>query len=441
MNRRSFLEKTSLAAASFGIPTLVPASVFGKNAPSNRITIGFIGTGRQVFDKNLPQMMAVPGVQVVAVCDVDSWRMGQAQKVVNAHYATQSGKGIYKGCLATSDFRELITSKSTDALMISTPDHWHIPMGLMAARAKKPFAIEKPLSLTVQQGRLLADAVKQSGVIARTDSEFRSLRNQNQAVELVRNGHIGTLQRIDITFPSDPGPVPAQPDMPVPKELNYDLWLGPMPDVTYTEARVHPPFEVKKRPGWMRVNTYAQGMISNWGAHYFDLAQWANNTEYSGPLEVEGTGQFPPGLWNTMINFRITYRYGNGVVMTCQQTPDSKPAITYAGSQGWTKVDGYPGTITASNPALLTIKPKSGQLDLSGTLWDKNDFIEGVRLNRPTLEPIEVGHRTISIAHMGLIACQMGEKLKWDPKKEQFENHNAANALLIAPPARSPWVL
>ncbi len=441
MNRRTFIEKTSLAAASFGIPTLVPASVLGKKAPSNRITVGFIGTGRQVFDKNLPQMLAVPGVQVTAVCDVDSWRMNEAKKVVNAHYAKQTGQDTYQGCQAVAEFRELIASKTIDTLMISTPDHWHIPMGLMAAKAKKHFAIEKPLSLTVQQGRMLADAVKQYGVIARTDSEFRSLRSQNQAVELVRNGHIGQLQKIDITFPSDPDPVGPQPDMSVPRELNYDLWLGPAPAVAYTEARVHPPFEVKKRPGWMRVSTYAQGMISNWGAHYFDLSQWANDSEYTGPVAVEGKGQFPSGLWNTMINFQITYRYANGVVMTCEQTPTSQPSITYTGSKGWIKVVGYPGQLTASNPEMLQAKPKPGELDLSHTLWDKNDFIEGVRENRQTLEPIEVGHRTISLSQIGLIACQMGEKLTWNPAKESFENHNAANALLAAPLCRSPWVL
>jgi predicted dehydrogenase len=439
MNRRDFIEKSSLVLASVGIPTLVPASVLGKQAPSNRINVGFIGTGRQVFGLNLPQFLAIPEVQVVAVCDADSWRMNEARKAADQFYSNQKGKTTYKSCEAVADFRKMMADKNIDALMISTPDHWHVPMGMMAAKAKKHFSIEKPISLSVQQGRMLADAVKTHGVITRTDSEFRSVRVQNQAVELVRNGHIGKLEKIDISFPSDPTPVAAQPDMPVPKELDYEMWLGPAPFVPYTEKRVHEPFQTNKRPNWMRISTYAQGMISNWGAHYFDLAQWANNSEYTGPLEVEGKGEFPASLWNTMINFEVTYRYANGVEMTCRQTPDSRPYIKYTGSHGWILVDNYPGVLTSNIPGPADRKPESGELNLSGTLDEKKDFIEGIKANKQTLEPVEVGHRTISIAQIGLIAAQVGDKLKWDPEKERFEGNNYANSLLYAPLARKAW--
>jgi myo-inositol 2-dehydrogenase/D-chiro-inositol 1-dehydrogenase len=439
MKRRDFLKSTALTA-SIGIPSIVPSSVFGKNAPSNRITVGFIGTGRQVFASNLPQMMAVEGVQVTTVCDVDSWRMTEAQKVVNDFYAKKNGLISSKGCRSVEDYRDVIQDKKIDALMISTPDHWHIPMGLMAAKAKKHFSIEKPLSLSVHQGRQLADAVKKYGVIARTDSEFRSVRNQNIAVELVRNGHLGDLKQIIITFPSDPTPVSTQADMPVPAGLNYDMWLGPAPFVPYTQKRVHDLNQIDKRPNWMRIDTYAQGMISNWGAHYFDLAQWANNSENSGPIEVQGTGVFPKSMWNTMINFNVKYKYANGVEMTCEQSPTSTPTITYIGTKEWVKIDGYPGKATSSNPALLDLKPKVGEMDLSGVLWDKNDFIQGVRQQQQTLEPIEVGHRAISISQIGLIACQIGEKLKWQPEIELFDGNNAANALLAAPILRNNWL-
>ena len=229
--------------------------------------------------------------------------------------------------------------------------------------------------------------------------------------------------------------------MPVPKELNYDLWLGPMPEVPYTDMRVHTPFDILKRPNWMRVDTYAQGMIANWGAHYFDMAQWANNSEYSGPVEVEGTGEFPKSLWNSMINFKVRYRYSNGVELTCEQSPTSKPFIKYTGSDGWILVDEYPGSVTASNPAIVSSKPSKGELDLSQTLWDKVDFVNAIKQNRKTLEPIEVGHRTISISQIGLIACQTGEKLTWNPDTELFEGNNAANAFLVAPLARKQWTL
>lgn len=454
MDRRKFLRNTSFAAiASVGFPTIVPASVFGKRAPSNRITVGLIGTGRQGQGQNLqgtdlpsigtrvPGLLDVPQAQVVAVSDVDSWRMHQAKTTIERFYAKQGGTPTYKGCSTHPDFRELIARKDIDAVMIATPDHWHVPMAILAARAKKHISCEKPLSMSVQQGRNLVDALQKYGVVNRTDSEFRSVRPQNLAVELVRNGRIGTLQKIDIVFPSDPAPVPTQADMPVPKELNYDLWLGPATYVPYTDRRVHTPFDLLTRPNWMRLDTYAQGMIANWGAHYFDLAQWANNSEYSGPVEVEGRGEFPKSMWNSMINFTVTHRYANGLEMTCQQTPTSKPSIKYTGSTGWIQVDGYPGVLTSHNPALLTSKPATGELDLSQTLWDKPDFIEAVKTGRKTLEPIEVGHRTISIAQIGLIACQLGEKLTWNPEKEQFTGNNAANALLVAPLARKEWVV
>jgi len=452
LNRRRFLKSAGLLGAGAVAPLILPGRVLGADAPSNRITVGLIGVGRQGFGQNLqgsdlkdlgriPGLLEVPGVQVVAVCDVDSWRLAQAKQAVDGYYAKSTTSGAYKGCDSCVDFRQIIARKDIDAVMISTQDHWHVPMGILAAEAKKHISCEKPLSMSVHQGRQLVDALEKYGVVNRTDSEFRSIRPQNHAVELVRNGRIGELQRIEISFPSDPPPVPVQADMPVPKELDYDLWLGPMAEVPYTEKRVHAPFDLKSRPHWMRVDTYAQGMISNWGAHYFDVAQWANDSEDSGPVEVEGKGEFPKSLWNTMINFEVTYRYANGVVMTCRQTPTSKPSIKYIGSDGWILVDGYPGVLSASNPGILTSTPDGGELDLSQTLWDKTDFIEAIRSNRKTLEPIETGHRTISISQIGLIACQLGGKLKWNPEHELFEGNNAANALLAPPNARKQWAM
>lgn len=459
MKRRDFLKNTTLStaaltASAFGVPTLVPASVFGRRAPSNRITMGMIGLGRQGISNNLqgsslekygmgrmPGFLDIPDVQVVSVCDVDSWRREEARKIVEAHYGKISGKEAYKGCATSGDFRELIADKSIDTLMISTPDHWHVCMGMLAAQAKKPFAIEKPLSLSVHQGRLLADAVKKAGIIARTDSEFRSLPTYHKPVELIRNGYIGKLERIEISFPADPDPVGPQADMPVPKELNYDMWLGPATYVPYTEKRVHNQHDLKSRPNWMRLNSYAQGMISNWGAHYFDIAQWANGTDDSGPVEVSGQGYFPKSLWDTMINFEVKYRYANGVEMTCRQSPDSKPYIHFFGSEANIFIDDFPGTVTSSKPNILTAMPKAGQMDTSKILMEKVDFIEGVKNNRPTLEPIEVGHRTISVSQIGLIACQVGETLQWNPEKELFIGNNAANALLAAPLVRKEWIV
>jgi myo-inositol 2-dehydrogenase / D-chiro-inositol 1-dehydrogenase len=439
MNRRNFLEKAVCVSAGLAMPAIVPARVLGASAPSNRINVGFIGTGRQAFGANLPQMMAVEGVQAVAVCDVDRWRMEEAQRFVNDFYTKRNGVTAYSGCRQITDFREVIADKDIDVLMVSTPDHWHVPIGTMAAKAKKHFAMEKPISLSVRQGRILADAVKKYGVTARNDSEFRSVRVQNHAAELIRNGHLGKLERIEIVFPSDPAPVGVQPDMPVPPELNYGMWLGPTAEVPYTEKRVHDRMQHHLRPNWMRIDTYAQGMIANWGAHYFDMVQWAMNTEHTGPVEVEGKGEFPVSLWNTMINFKVEYKYASGTVMTCEQTATSTPSITYFGSDAWIKIDGYPGTATSNKPELLKREPEAGELDFSKTLWDKNDLIAAIREGREPLEPVEVGHRAISIAQIGLIACRVGGRLKWNPDQEIFEGNNWANALLAAPLARKEW--
>lgn len=453
MNRRCFIQHSGLATASIILPTIVPASVFGKYAPSNRINIGMIGLGRQGFGQNLqganlqglgvriPGLLDISEARVLAVCDTDSWRRNKAKEMVDKTYAEKTVAGSYTGCVTYTDFRELLANKDIDAVMISTPDHWHVPMGILAAKAKKHISCEKPLSLSVGQGRSLVEAVKKYKVVNRTDSEFRSMPPQNKAVELVRNGRIGNLKMIEVSLPADPAPVPPQPDMPVPKELNYDMWLGPAAFVPYTENRVHSQFNTQARPGWMRVDTYAQGMIANWGAHYFDVAQWANNSEQTGPVYIEGNGEFPKSLWNTMINFDISFRYANGVGLTCRQTPTSKPFIKYIGSDGWVLVDGFPGIISASNPEWLNSKAGKNELDLTGTLWDKTDFIKAIKENRPTLEPIETGHRTISISQIGLIACQTGEKLEWDPAAEIFKGNNAANALLAAPLARKEWIV
>ena len=270
---------------------IVPASVFGASAPSNRINVGFIGTGRQAFGANLPQMMAVPGVQVVAVSDVDSWRHGGSAGVRECDYAKRDGLASYNGCrneerLPGCDLRS----------RYRRPDDRHTrplacSVGIPAARAKKHFALEKPISLSVHQGRLLANMVKSTGVTARNDSQFRSLREQNHAVELVRNGHIGKLERIEIVFPFRPHPGGRAARMPVPPESNYDMWLGPTAAVPYTEKRVHDRKQHNRRPNWMRISTYAQGMIANWGAHYFDMAQWANNSEHSGAGRGGGPGR------------------------------------------------------------------------------------------------------------------------------------------------------
>lgn len=427
--RRSFLARSSAAAAALAAPAIVPARVLGARSPGNRVSVGLIGMGRQMRKPNLPQFLALPDVQVVAVCDVDSWRLEEGRRAVEAHYAAQTGRGGFTGVSAHRDFREVLSREDVDAVMIATPDHWHVPIGIAAAKAGKHVSIEKPLSISVAEGRALCDAVARSGVVSRTDSEFRSLRPFARAVELVRNGRIGRLHTIRTGVPVDTPAVPPQPDMAVPPELDYAKWLGPAPFAPYTEKRVHARHDVASRPNWMRVSDYADGMIANWGTHLNDIAQWANGTETSGPVEVEAEGEFTRGLWNTVLRFEARYRYANGVSLVCRS---DAPYIRFEGEEGWIRVD-YPATLSAEPASVLDSVIGPGELRLADQLEDKADFVGAIREGRPTLEPVEVGHRTVSICQIGLIAMQVGGTLRWDPERERFQGDNAANARLARP--------
>lgn len=436
IKRREFLTRTSLAVAGGALlPTIVPSSVFGANAPSNRVTIGMIGMGRQAYHPNLTQFLAAPDAQVVGICDTDSWRMAQGLQKVNEYYSKDREKE-FKGCSAHEDFREILNRKDIDAVMISTPDHWHVPMGIMAAQAGKDFALEKPLTTHINGGIALVNAVKKYNVITRTDSEFRSLKPFWRAAELVRNGRIGKLHtiRTGVPFPLSGLSLPAQPTMPIPDELDYNMWLGPAAIAPYTEKRVHNIHNMDSRPGWMRISEYCNGMISNWGTHLNDIAQWANDSEYSGPVEIEGVGEFSKGLWDTIVSFEVNYRYRNGVRLIYKT---EKPYIKFEGTEGFIEVE-YPDKITTSPASLAADRLEQGEVNFEKTKEDKRDFLDAVKNRTKTLEPIEVGHRVVSICQMGLIAIKLGRKLKWNPNKEEFIDDNAANAMKYVN-LRSPW--
>ncbi len=428
--RREFLKKSAaLAAGTFLMPTVVPSTVFGKTAPSNRITVACIGCGRQMVNPNIPQLLKSPHGQVVAVCDIDTWRLDAAQKQVNDFYTEESGK-TYKGCKAYTDYRKLLQDKSIDAVMLSLPDHWHVPMAIDAVRAGKHVSLEKPISTCIEHGRKLVEAVKKSKVITRNDSEFRTIPAMQQFVEVIRNGRIGKIQRIYVAVPPELNgdPLPPQLTMPVPKELNYDFWLGPAWEAPYTEKRVH---AQKKygRPGWMRVSDYCNGMISNWGAHLVGIVQWGNNSEYTGPIEIEGNGDFDKGLWNTMNRFDIRYKFADGVEVFFKI---ERPYVRFEGTNGWVEIE-YPDKLSASSDAILSTPLGSNEKSFKSDLSDKDDFLLAIKEKRQSAEPLETAHRTISMCQLGLIAVKIGSKLSWDPVKEDFIGDNAASALLNIP--------
>jgi hypothetical protein len=432
--RRDFLKKSAmLAAGSILAPTIVPASIFGKTAPSNRITVGCIGLGRQMVNPNIPQLLKSPHGQVVAVCDVDTWRLANAQKQVDEYYSNEKG-ATYKSCKTFTDYRKLLLDKSIDAVMIASPDHWHVPMAIDAIRAGKHVSLEKAMSTCIEHGRKLVEAIKKTKLITRNDSEFRTLPDMWKAVEIVRNGRIGKLQRINIAVPPewgemDSSALPPEPSMPVPPELDYDFWLGPAFEAPYTEKRVHPIKAYAPRPGWLRVSDYCNGMISSWGGHIVSIMQWGNNTEYTGPVEIEGTGDFDNGLWNTMNRFDIRYKFENGVEVFYKI---DKAEVRFEGTDGWVNIE-YPNKLTASSPDIINTPLGNNEKSFKVELSDKDDFLLAIKENRQTLEPLETAHRACSICQLGLIAVKIGSLLKWDPVKEDFIGDNAASAMLNIP--------
>lgn len=439
-SRRRFLRRTAaLAGGAFTAPMLAPGSVFGADgtvAPSNRITVGFIGTGRQATYANIPGFLREPDAQAVAVCDVDRWRLEQARQLVEQTYAKKTPAGTFRGCAAFSDWRELLARKEVDAVMISTPDHWHVPMAVTALRAGKDVACEKPLTRSIAEGRLLSDLVKRTGRVFRTDSEFRSNKTMHRAAQLVRNGTLGKLQRIVTRTPKDPTLAP-QPEMPVPEELDYAMWQGPAVRRPYTVQRVHPRHDTKGRPGWLCIRDYADGMMANWGAHLNDIALWAADLDHTGPVAIEGTGTYPPpgNLWDVIAEFDVTFRYASGVTLRCLT---DQPLIRWEGTEGWIEVK-YPNEIETHPESLLRWEPGPNAVRLPFKSSEKRDFLDAVKTRGPVLYDCEAGHRNNSLAHLSLVAIDLGRRLQWDPQAERFIGDDAANARLKPITWHEPW--
>ncbi len=430
LSRRQLMKSLS---AAFVAPTILTSTYAGAN---DRIGIGMIGAGRQTIYSNLPFFLNNPDTQVLAVCEVDSWRLKNAVQKVNEHYGKQKSSGEYQGCDAYEDFRDLLRRDDIDAVMISTPDHWHVPMAVAAANTNKDICCEKPLTLCIKEGRYLSDLVAKKKRVFRTDSEFRSLEVFHRQCELVCNGRIGKLHTIKTGVPKGDVACPPQPDMPVPEELNYNFWLGPAPKAPYTVKRVHPR-EDYGRPGWMRVRDYCEGMITNWGAHLNDIAQWGNGTDRTGPVEIEGHGTYPEeGLWNVLLDFECHYRYANGVKLIYHI---DHPYVRFEGEEGWIQADYSDRKLTASSKSILNSDIKEDEIHFP-LKHEKQDFIDAIKTRGETLADAEVGHRTTSLCQLGHIAIQVGDKLEWDPDQEEFKNNEEATKLLKRT-YRDPWKL
>jgi predicted dehydrogenase len=454
MNRRKFVSsavKTGVATgvASLGFPSIVPASVLGKNAPSSRLNIAAIGTGRISRDHDMQETLKYDHARIIAVCDVDKKRLGEAVTYVNSYYSKKNNSD-YKGVTAYDDYKELLANKDIDGVLISTPDHQHSIIGIHAAEAGKDIYLQKPTSLTIEDGRALSNAVHRNGRILQIGSQQRSSTQFRYACELVRNGRIGDIKRIIIGLPVDPSGDP-EPEMPIPKTLNYDAWLGMTPYVYYTEKRVHPQNDYS-RPGWLRCEQFGAGMITGWGSHHIDIAHWAMDTEYTGPIEIWGSAEFPKsGLWDVHGSYKTYAKYANGVEM---EISDSHPnGVRFEGTNGWIFVTrgNYAATasdpvsktptkaLSASDPGIITSKIGPNEVNLYVSEEHHGNWLESMKTRKPPITPVEVGHRVCTACLLHHAAMKLKRKLYWDPIKERFKNDDEANAMLSRP-KRYPYI-
>ncbi len=450
MKRRSFVAKTmATAAGTCLVPTIVPAKVFGKDAPGNKINIGQIGCGRIAREHDIPDTVKYDEARLVAVSDVDRNRMADGKKLIEDYYSGRIGKGYMKVKMY-EDYQEMLASPEIDAVIISTPDHWHAQPAMEAALAGKDIYLQKPTSLTVTEGRQLSDVVRRAGVVFQLGTQQRSSPQFRIAAELVRNGRIGRLQTVKIGLPGDPSGPEAE-EMPVPETLDYDMWLGSTPFVPYTEIGVHPQ-QGYDRPGWLRREQFGAGMITGWGQHHFDSAAWGMDTEYTGPSYIQAVAQFPvSGLWDVHMDFMVKAEYGNGITMyTSGGFPNG---IRYEGSEGWIFVSRGPYTATASDPAsreansraldasdpaILDSEIREGETHLYRSDDQHGNWLECIRSRKQTISPVEIGHRACTVCLLSHIAMKLERKLEWDPETERFINDDVANAALSRP-QRHPY--
>jgi predicted dehydrogenase len=440
LTRRDLLKATGAAGAVVA-PCLVPASALGKDgtvAPSNRVTMGFIGLGGR-GTVNLNTFTGYAEVQVVALCDVDSgstryedaWHrgLGPARESVERAYAGRSKDGTFKGLASVADFRDVLARDGLDAVCVSTPDHWHAPIVVAAARAGKDVYCEKPLSLTVRAGRAMVDAVNRYGRVFQCGSQRRSEATCRRVCELVRNGRIGKLHTVRVGLPGGfwvrSNAAKTSEVQPVPEGLDYDLWLGPAPWAPYTFNRCH--------WNWRWNRDYSGGQVTDWGAHMIDMAHWGMGADESGPVEVEGKGTWPPeaDLWNTATSFEFTATYADGVKVIVKSGGPTR----FEGTDGWIDLGGK-----SDPPGVAQSAIGPGAIRLYESRSQHGNFLECVRTRRRTAAPVEVAHRTITVAHLGNIAMLLGRKLRWDPAKEEVIDDEQANRLLSRG-MREPWRL
>lgn len=436
LTRRDFTRLSLLGLGAAACPNLIPARLLGANAPSNRIRVGQIGCGRIARGHDMPAVLHSGLADYVAVCDLDARRAADGRKLVEDFYREEKLPAPRVDVFG--DFREMVARPDIDAIVISTPDHWHAEPALAAIRAGKDVYLQKPMTMTHAESVLLRDAIVKSGRIFQLGSQQRSSVQFRRACELVRSGRVGRLQRVEIGLPIDPT-APDNPPQPVPATLDYDRWLGPTAQVPYTEQRVHPQAGYD-RPGWLRNDAYCLGMITGWGAHHYDIMHWALEAELGGPSRIEAKAEFPSNtIWNVHGAYHVELTYPRNVrVAVSDKFPNG---LKFIGDAGWIFVSR--GSVATKDPKVprgrlrpldasdeKLLDPQGVAVQLTQSKEHHENWLECVRSRRTPIVPAPVAHRSNTACIVSWIAMKLGRPLTWDPGVERFTNDPEANAML-----------
>jgi predicted dehydrogenase len=428
--RRDFVRKSAAAVAgAFVIPYIIPSSAMGmggQKAPSNRIVMGAIGTGSQ-GSSNMNSFLGLKDqVQFVALCDVDALHLAAAKDRVDKKYKN-------KDCRTYSNFRELLDKEKLDAVSIALPDHWHGIIYTEAVNKKLDVYGEKPICRTINDGQTIVSAVKKNNVIWQTGSWQRSEENFRRGAELAVNGRVGKIKLIEVGLPDGGRGIGTPPVQEVPKELDWEMWLGPAPKVPYRGVA---------HWNWRWILDYSGGQLTDWAGHHIDIANWGAGLEHTGPVEIEGKGVYPvEGIYNVPVEYDFLCKYANGIEMRVANASRYPMGMgtTWIGDLGWIHVD-RGGKISASDPKILEEKIGDNEIHLYKSEDHWQNFIDCVRSRKPAIAPVEVAYRAISVGLLGEIAMTTGQKIQWDPEKEVIIGNPAASRLLSRP-YRKTWTL
>lgn len=424
MKRREFLNKTACVAGLF----IVPRYVLGRGftAPSDKINFGFIGCGKQSGGLQ-NAFLSTNKVQVVAACDPFKAKITRFIAQKEKFYANKTEKTDFKSTEAHADFRELIARKDIDAVVIATPDHWHAAIAVRACAAGKDVYCEKPLALTVHEGRAMVNATHKYHRVFQTGSMQRSWKEFRQAVELVRNGYIGDIKKVIVTVGGAPKKWDLQPE-PLPSDLDWNMWLGPN-TIERPYNSILAPDLVKEStmwPLWRNYNEFGGGGMTDWGAHMFDIAQWGLDMDNSGPREIIPINENgKPGL---------IYKYKNGVEMI--HATEGNQSCKFIGTKGEVYVQRGKITSTIDGLAERVIGANEKHVYFSDNHYE--DFLKAIKTRQKPICDVEIGHRTASVCNIGNIAYQLNRPLHWNPRREKFKHDDEANALLSRP-MKTEW--